>query len=125
MQSTSSLWLAAAFVVLVAPHPIIAGQAPSTSPAGTWTPNASPLRTSPPKSPYRTLFGGQRARVSEARVAEALREATAARTGKQPAVVCGMTIFPADPSVDPKMLMTPPPSDTRHTIRSIPPPVCR
>ena len=42
-----------------------------------------------------------------------------------PRVVCGMTIIPADPSVDPKILVAPPREDTRHTPRVIPPPVCK
>jgi len=43
----------------------------------------------------------------------------------QPRVVCGMTLIPIDPSVDPKIYVEPRRSDTRFTIRAIPPPVCR
>jgi hypothetical protein len=43
----------------------------------------------------------------------------------RPRIVCGMTMIPIDPNVDPKIHVRPRQSDTRYTIRAIPPPVCK
>ncbi len=44
----------------------------------------------------------------------------------QPRVVCGMTIVPADPTIDPKIAVKPRPDDTtRYAIRGITPPICK
>ena len=43
----------------------------------------------------------------------------------RPAVVCGMTVIPADPKVDPKMRVAPPAGDTTFTMTVVPPTVCR
>jgi hypothetical protein len=43
----------------------------------------------------------------------------------QPRVVCGMTLIPIDPNVDPKIYVEPRRGDTRYSIRAIPPPVCK
>ena len=51
--------------------------------------------------------------------------ATAQREhGDLPRVVCGMTVIPADPSVDPAMVKAPP-GDRVFIIRSVNPPLCR
>lgn len=50
--------------------------------------------------------------------------AAASEKGK-PRVVCGMTLIPIDPNVDPKIRVVPPQGDTRYTIRAITPPVCK
>ena len=47
------------------------------------------------------------------------------REASKPTVVCGMTLIPIDPSIDPKIVVAPQQSDTRFTIRAVPPPVCR
>ena len=44
----------------------------------------------------------------------------------KPKAVCGMTMVPADPNIDPGIALKPRPDDTtRYTIRSITPPVCK
>lgn len=47
------------------------------------------------------------------------------REAGKPTVVCGMTLIPADPSIDPKIVVAPQRGNTRFTIRAVPPPVCR
>lgn len=70
--------------------------------------------------PYKKLF--QQPPLDQ--TARAQRRAdTAASTA--PRVVCGMTVIPMDPSIDPKMIIPRPPGDTRYTIRAIPPPICK
>lgn len=43
----------------------------------------------------------------------------------EPKVVCGMTLIPADPQIDPRFAIPIPQDGTRFTIRAIEPPVCR
>ena len=43
----------------------------------------------------------------------------------QPKVVCGMTVIPADPTIDPKFAIAPPDRATKYTMRLIDPAVCR
>ena len=43
--------------------------------------------------------------------------------GKPPRVVCGMTLIPADPNVDPRIRVVVP-STPEHKIRAVPPPIC-
>jgi hypothetical protein len=50
--------------------------------------------------------------------------AVAAPTGK-PVVVCGMTLVPADPKVDPKMRVNAPDGGVAFTMRAIQPTVCQ
>jgi len=40
-------------------------------------------------------------------------------------VVCGMTLVPADPRVDPKMKVATPGRGTAFTMRMVPPTVCK
>ena len=51
-------------------------------------------------------------------------QATRPSTPK-PEVVCGMTVFPADPSIDPKFTVTPPDRATKYTMRAIDPRICK
>jgi hypothetical protein len=41
-----------------------------------------------------------------------------------PKIVCGMTVLPADPTVDPKMIQRPSETTVTAFIRRIPPPTC-
>lgn len=43
----------------------------------------------------------------------------------KPAVVCGMTLVPADPKVDAKMRVPAPDSGVTFTLRSIQPTICK
>jgi hypothetical protein len=52
-------------------------------------------------------------------------QATQPATSAKPKVVCGMTIIPADPSIDPKFTKVPPDRSTKFTMRLIEPPICK
>lgn len=72
------------------------------------------LRSQKPSDSYGNLFKAQ----------EMLKQAQGALP--KTTVVCGMTIIPADPKIDPKMSMTPEKRDNvEHTIRAIEPPICK
>lgn len=43
----------------------------------------------------------------------------------RPKVVCGMTIIPADPTIDPGIAAELPNTSMRFTIRAVEPPTCR
>jgi hypothetical protein len=42
-----------------------------------------------------------------------------------PTVVCGMTLIPADPKIDPKMKVPVPEGGVARTMRVVPPSVCK
>ena len=46
-------------------------------------------------------------------------------SGQQPTVVCGMTMIPADPNVDPAIRREVPEGGPRFLIRSVDPTICR
>jgi hypothetical protein len=71
------------------------------------------------KDPYRNLFA-EPLRASQSAPILDTRE----RVPQQPAIVCGMRIIPADPTVDPRIRVTPP-SDVEHTMRKVTPSVCQ
>ena len=48
----------------------------------------------------------------------------AAETAAKPSVVCGMTLIPADPKLDPKMRIAPQDNGVKYAMRVDPPPVC-
>lgn len=66
-------------------------------------------------NPYRNLF--QPRDLKEVARAQQDREPKSPR----PRVVCGMTIIPADPKIDPKMVIERPRDGVRYTIRAVPP----
>jgi len=73
------------------------------------------LRPAQSADPYRNLFRAQ----------EMLKKAVAERAQARPRVVCGMTIIPADPKIDPKMAITPKKDGVEPKIRAIEPPICK
>lgn len=74
------------------------------------------LRTAGQANPYGRLFQA-RPPLAQA-VAEAPQDS-------RPKVVCGMLIVPADPTLDPRMRITPPQDPKlEYKIRSIDPPIC-
>ena len=87
-------------VVLAVAAPAIAGQ---------HAPNKS--------NPYRNLFKEQSALQKAV-------QAAAPKADPKPTVVCGMTIVPADPSIDPKMLVPRKADGVDYTIRVITPAIC-
>ena len=79
------------------------------------------LRKEQSKDPYKQLFEAQTA----LKLAMAQAQAQAKTSPLKPKVVCGMMIIPADPTLDPKMRITPPQSpNLEYKIRVIEPPVC-
>ena len=74
---------------------------------------ATASQSSPaPANPYTKLFQLPKGLV-DPRPAE-----------RKPKVVCGMTIIPADPKIDPKMVVQRPFDGVDYKIRTIDPPVC-
>jgi hypothetical protein len=74
------------------------------------------LRKAEQANPYGKLFQAQQ--LLQQAVADKVKES-------RPTVVCGMVIIPADPSIDPKMRVTPPQDpNVEYKIRTIDPPVC-
>jgi len=69
------------------------------------------------KNPYGQLFQAQ----------ELLQKTLTKPEAKpKPKVVCGMTIIPGDPTIDPKIAAPRDPKDTTHyTLRVVPPPICK
>lgn len=76
------------------------------APKSAWTPDR--------KNPYSRLFVGARQLSTPA-----------APVAGKPEIKCGMTVIPADPSIDPRIAISPQTDGTRFTIRAIDPPICR
>ena len=79
--------------------------------ADDWKPSISWAAPKPAFTPYLVDWG---ARPSA--------EQTAAQ---KPTVVCGMTMVPGDPKVDPKMKVTLPDRGVSYSMRVVPPTVCK
>jgi hypothetical protein len=73
----------------------------------------------PSTEPYKKLF--QQPGLEQDALKQRLREALRQAEAKQgPRVVCGMTLIPANPGIDPKMAIEPPArDDVRYTLRAI------
>ena len=77
------------------------------------------LRRQQSKDPYQQLFAARQA-------LENAQQQKAAAESLKPKVVCGMMIVPADPTIDPKMRITPPQNpNLEYKIRVIEPPICK
>jgi hypothetical protein len=75
----------------------------------------------PSKNPYSHLFAVPSAPQSLPGSAARVRPMEA-----QPRVVCGMTLVPAKPDLDPKMVhQRPPEANVDHKIRVLTPRICR
>ena len=99
---------------------------------------AQPVAAPRQKNPYRSLFQSPPLGATDAskdllprepyEFARRQHDRAATRETK---VVCGMLIVPADPSIDPGILIDPTaatrngPLETRHTLRSVTPTACR
>jgi len=99
-------------LTLVAAQPVTAGQLPSGSSPTT---RFGALR--PQAQPYKNLF-------KAATLLPPVATQSAPTDPSRPTVVCGMTVIPANPKIDPKMNVTPKTDGTRYTIRAIEPPIC-
>jgi len=93
-----------------------------------WTPQpgARQFSTAGPKDPYLNLFGAPdrpRVPVSSPDPTPNGRSNQSPTSG-EPRVVCGMTIIPVDPAVDPGVHVTPPDAGTEYTMRVLKLPIC-
>jgi hypothetical protein len=105
---------AAVVVVILLAVPVFAGQ---SAPAPKLSTGFGAHRPAQAKDPFTQLFAARQA------LKEAVAEAKAWPV--KPRIVCGMLIVPADPSVDPKIAVTPPKdSELKYTIRGIEPLIC-
>jgi len=75
--------------------------------------------------PPANLFGQKKPAPKPPPVDWTWRPSADAHASAQPAVVCGMTLVPADPKVDPKMKVAPPDGGVSFTLRAIQPTTCR
>ena len=112
---------------------IAAVQTPSSSPA---PPEAgAPVRTtlkveSQPETPigaqpFQKLFTQSSDAADAIERARHALEAQKEALGKTaPKIVCGMTVLPVDPRIDPKMIRRPSDSATTFHLKRIPPAVC-
>jgi hypothetical protein len=114
--------LFAAFTGALAPSSVVAARPSSgvSAPAkATASQGASP-RGSRKTNPFGNLFGAKPTPRSSPPAQQAQWSSAQKRT-----VVCGMTVLPADPTIDPKIRVSAPRSGVRFTIRSVQPPVCQ
>lgn len=102
---------------------IVAGFASATLSAQSPSLQRSPRSQESRANPYGKLFepniprssGDPRSPVSSPPATEA----------GSPKVVCGMTLIPADPAIDPGIAVELPNTSMRFTIRAVEPPTCR
>ena len=71
-------------------------------------------------NPYQQLF-----QTRDLKAVARMQQRNEAPRPSAPRVVCGMTIIPADPKIDPKMAIGRPRDDVRYTMRSIEPSICK
>jgi hypothetical protein len=114
--------LFAAFTGAVAPSPVLAARpspgvsAPAKAPAS----QVSSPRGGQQTNPFASLFGAK-----PTPGASTPAQQSQWSSAQKPAVVCGMTVLPADPTIDPRIRVTAFRSGIRFTIRSVRPPVCQ
>ena len=103
-----------AFVMLslLAAQPVFAQRLPTAGSSARF----GALR--PQSDPYRKLF--QTPPVTKSAVLPAVKEEPPKRT-----VVCGLTIVPGDPQIDPKFFVTKKNETIDYTLRKVAPPVCK
>ena len=93
------------------------GAASSARAQGTLVPKPGGAFTPPPRQSGQLFLQMNNAKE------EALRRLQARVQVGPPTVVCGMTVIPADPAVDPKSIKKAP-NDKKYTMRSVPPGIC-
>ena len=103
-------------ILLVATSPVAADQAIPNPQA---TAKFGALRSSKPPDPYGKLF------LARPALMQAVDQQTA-KAAPKAKIVCGMMIVEADPSLDPKMAVTPPQDQKlSYAIRVFEPPICK
>jgi hypothetical protein len=115
-----------AIVVLVAALMAGAASVSAQQPPADNAPAPRPWFATPPRA---TPLGDLMPKPTDAQrraVSKALTEATARARGAQPKViVCGMTLVPADPAIDPSIRHAPPADGPAFAIQSIVPRDCQ
>jgi hypothetical protein len=71
------------------------------------------------------LFGQKRPAPKPPKVDWNWRPQADAAQPAKPSVVCGMTVIPADPKMDPKMRVTPLDTRTKYVLKVAEPTVCK
>ena len=105
MRSAVTFAVGALVMTLVSPPPA-AAQA-----AAEWKPSVKLFVQKPaPKAP--SIDWNRRTSLEQALAAA-------------PSVVCGMTLIPADPKIDPKIRVPSQDGRVRYTIRSVEPTICK
>ena len=76
-------------------------------------------------TPKADLFGQKKPAQPPPKVDWNARPAADPNAPAQPKVVCGMTIVPADPKIDPGMAQKPKETGVRYTLKAVEPTVCK
>lgn len=77
----------------------------------------------PGKDPFRNIAFGSLA--TRAKLTSTQERETSGRRSARPRVVCGMTVVPVTPDIDPRMVVSPKPdSKVEYKIRKLSPGVC-
>jgi hypothetical protein len=113
-------FLVSGIVALMSGAVVSADQSPAKPQA---TPQFGALRPAQSADPYRKLFDVHR-KLFDVREPSAAVPKPAPDSSPRPKVVCGMTMIPADPNIDPKMPAAPRSDGTNYTIRAVEPPIC-
>jgi hypothetical protein len=92
--------------------------------AAAWLTISAPAAAQEFKPPA-NLFGQKTPVPKPPKVDWSWRPSTETAQPAKPAIVCGMTIIPADPKIDPKMRVAPRADGTTYTLKVVPPTVCR
>jgi hypothetical protein len=71
------------------------------------------------------LFGQPKKAPNPPKVDWNWRPVAAPASAQKPAVICGMTLVPADPKVDPRMKVPAPDRGVAFAMRTVPPTVCK
>jgi hypothetical protein len=110
-------------VTLLAGAPLPTVQEPTAPVAGTATKNSL---VPPGKDPFGNIrFISPRGEMTVPRAQRHDSSAPPSDNGS-PRIVCGMTVVPVKPDIDPKMVMSPKPdSRVEYKIRTVAPLVCR
>ena len=89
---------------------------------------AVPAAAANRRHPFGNLFTGQLKvdqRSTSPTTAFSLGQRPAQRRAQEPRLVCGMTLIPADPNLDPAIRRPVPEHGPKFTIQTIQPPACR
>jgi hypothetical protein len=71
------------------------------------------------------LFGQKKSAPKPPKVDWNWRPPVQKATPPQPSVVCGMTVIPADPTIDSKIAVKPQDTRTKYTLKVVEPTVCK